>query len=166
MVGLPCLVSHVARSWVEVGSFHTRLFGVVYVTCDDFHDGSEKGTASVQQRVDAFSGETQNGFHSPPTVLPWFGTLWLLPISKNEISLKDPGLIPLRKSRPNRRECLTFWQERVSRQCFKNGGDSVYMREGSTSRVMAGDRPYGESYEYYSVSPGYFGYNLVKWAVK
>jgi hypothetical protein len=34
---------------VDVRSFHTRLFGVVYVTCGDFHDGSEKGTASVHQ---------------------------------------------------------------------------------------------------------------------
>jgi hypothetical protein len=40
-----------------------RLSGVVYVTCGDFHDGSEKGTASVQQRVDAVSGEKQNGCH-------------------------------------------------------------------------------------------------------
>jgi hypothetical protein len=32
-----------------VGSFHTRLFGIVYVTCGDFHDGSEKVTASVHQ---------------------------------------------------------------------------------------------------------------------
>ena len=39
----------VARSWVEVRSFHMRLFGVVYVTCSDFHDGSKKGTASVHQ---------------------------------------------------------------------------------------------------------------------
>jgi len=42
-------VCQVARSWVDVGSFHRRLFGVVYVTCGDFHDGSEKGTASVHQ---------------------------------------------------------------------------------------------------------------------
>jgi len=40
-------VCQVAHSWVDVGSFHTRLFGVVYVTCGYFHDGSEKGTASV-----------------------------------------------------------------------------------------------------------------------
>jgi hypothetical protein len=33
----------------------------------------------------AASGEKLNGCHSPPTVLPWFGTLWFLPISKNEI---------------------------------------------------------------------------------
>jgi hypothetical protein len=26
-------VCQVALSWVDVGSFHTRLFGVVYVTC-------------------------------------------------------------------------------------------------------------------------------------
>jgi len=35
-------VCQVAHSWVEVGNFHTRLFGVVYVTYGDFHDGSEK----------------------------------------------------------------------------------------------------------------------------
>ena len=35
-------VCRVARSWVEVGSFHTRLFGVVYLTCGDFHDGIRK----------------------------------------------------------------------------------------------------------------------------
>jgi hypothetical protein len=29
-----------------------------------------------------------------------------------------------------------------------------------TSRVMVADRPYGEFYTFYSVSPEYFGYNL------
>jgi hypothetical protein len=31
----------------------------------------------------AVSGNTQNGCHPPPTVLHWFGALWILPISKN-----------------------------------------------------------------------------------
>ena len=31
------------------------------------------------------SGEKQNSCYPPPTVLPWFGTLWFLPISKTEI---------------------------------------------------------------------------------
>jgi hypothetical protein len=44
-------VCQVARIWVKVGSFHTRLFGVVYVTCGDFHDGSEEGTASVRRTL-------------------------------------------------------------------------------------------------------------------
>jgi hypothetical protein len=35
------------------------------------------------------------------------------------------------------------------------------MREGTTSRVMAADRPYGEFYDIYSVSPEYFGFTLV-----
>jgi len=38
-------VCQVAHSWVDVGSFHMRL----YLICCDFHDGSEKGTASVHQ---------------------------------------------------------------------------------------------------------------------
>jgi hypothetical protein len=36
-------------------------------------------------------------------------------------SYKDAGLIPLRRSRPNRRECWTLWQKRTSRKCSKNG---------------------------------------------
>jgi hypothetical protein len=34
-------VRQVARSWVDVGRFHMRLFGVLYVTCGDFHDESD-----------------------------------------------------------------------------------------------------------------------------
>jgi hypothetical protein len=42
----------------------------------------------------------------------------------------------------------------------KNGGDGgtgVCMRQGTTSRVTAADRPYGEFYGLYSVSPENFG---------
>ena len=38
-----------ARNWVNMGSFYTRLFGVMYMTCDSFHDGSEKVTVSAHQ---------------------------------------------------------------------------------------------------------------------
>jgi hypothetical protein len=46
----------------------------------------------------------------------------------------------------------------------KNGGDGgtgVCMREGTASRVMAANRPNSEFYDFYSVSPEYFGYSLV-----
>jgi hypothetical protein len=52
----------------------------------------------------------------------------------------------------------------ISRKRSKNGGDggtNVYIREEITSRVMAADRPYGEFYDFYSVSPEKFGYHLV-----
>ena len=39
----------VSRRWDEVGSFYKGLLGVVYLTHGDFHNGSEKGTASVHQ---------------------------------------------------------------------------------------------------------------------
>jgi hypothetical protein len=54
--------------------------------------------------------------------------------------------------------------ERTSRKRSKNGGyggTGVYMREWTTSRVMAADRPYGEFYDCYSVSQEYFGYHHV-----
>jgi hypothetical protein len=44
-------VCQVACNWVDVGSFHTRLFVVVYLTCGDLHGGSEKATASVHQTL-------------------------------------------------------------------------------------------------------------------
>jgi hypothetical protein len=50
------------------------------------------------------------------------------------------------------------------RKRSKNGKDSgtgVYMQEGTTSRVVVADRYYGKVYNFYSVSPEYFGYTLV-----
>ena len=72
--------------------------------------------------------------------------------------------MPLRRSRPNRRECLTLSQKRNSRKRSKNGedgGTGVYMQEGTTSRVTAVDRPYVEFYDFHSVSPENFGSTLV-----
>ena len=83
---------------------------------------------------------------------------------KWNLSWKDAGSTPLRRSRPNRWECLTLWQKRTSRKRYKNGRDGetgVYMREGTTSRVTAADRPYGEFYDFYTVSPENFGSTLV-----
>jgi hypothetical protein len=83
-------------------------------------------------------------------------------------SLNDAGSIPLRRSRPDRRECLTLWQKRTSRKRSKSAGDcrsGVYMRQRTTSRVMAADRLYSEFYGFYSVSAEYFGYRHVFWSV-
>jgi hypothetical protein len=52
----------------------------------------------------------------------------------------------------------------TSRKPSKNGGNDgtgVYVREGNTWRVMAADKSYGEFYDFYCVSPEYFGYHLV-----
>jgi hypothetical protein len=64
----------------------------------------------------------------------------------------------LRSSRPNRRESLTFRQKRTSGsipQLEDDGRAGVYMREGTTLKVMAADRSYGEFCDFYSVSPEY-----------
>jgi hypothetical protein len=74
---------------MDVGSFHMRLFGTVYMTCGDFHDGSEIGTASVQQHVDTGSGKSVNGCHPHPPYSPDLAPrdFFLLP----EIKLKLKG---------------------------------------------------------------------------
>jgi hypothetical protein len=54
--------------------------------------------------------------------------------------------------------------EKESRKRSKNGGDGgkgVYMWEGTTLRVRGADRPCGEFYDFYGVSPKNFGYHLV-----
>jgi hypothetical protein len=60
-------VYQVARSWVDVGSVHTRLFGVVYVTGGDFHDESAKGTASVHQILCQSWEKCYGDPHTDPT---------------------------------------------------------------------------------------------------
>jgi hypothetical protein len=53
----------------------------------------------------------------------------------------------------------------TSKKRSKNGGDGgtgVYMLEGTTSRVMTADGPYGKFYDFYSVVPEYFEYTLVR----
>jgi hypothetical protein len=77
----------------------------------------------------AVSGQVQNGCHPPPTILPWFGTLWLLLFPKTNF----------------------LFPKTTSRKCSRNGGESgtsVYMQEGTTSRVMVADRSYGEFYDF------------------
>ena len=64
-------VCQVTRSWVDVGSFHTRLFGVLYVTCGDFHNGSEKGTASVHQILCQSWEKCSRDPHNDSTSLWW-----------------------------------------------------------------------------------------------
>jgi len=54
--------------------------------------------------------------------------------------------------------------EKTSRKRSKNGGDggtSVYTQEGTTSRMTAADRLYGEFYDFYSISLENFGYHLI-----
>jgi hypothetical protein len=73
-------------------------------------------------------------------------------------------LILLRRSRLDRKQRLTLSQKRTSRKRSENGGDGgtgVYMREGTTLRVMVADRPYVVFYDFYRVSPRYFGQTLV-----
>jgi hypothetical protein len=77
-----------------------------------------------------------------------------------KLKLKDATLIPLRRSRLNR-WVLDILTEKNFQKVFQNedGGTGVYMREGTTSRVMVGERPYGEFYDFYSISPEYFGFH-------
>jgi hypothetical protein len=99
-------------------------------------------------------------FHPHPASSFWPNTKWLSsrthrtpliwhPVTSSNfqkwnLRCKDDSLIPLRRTKSHRRDCLTHWQNRTSRKRSKNGGEGgtgVYMREGTTSRVMAADRP-------------------------
>jgi hypothetical protein len=52
-------------------------------------------------------------------------------------------------------------QDRTRFKIGEDGGTGVYIREGTTSRVTAADRPYGKFYGFYSVSLETFGSTLV-----
>jgi hypothetical protein len=87
----------------------------------------------------------RNCCHPPPTVNSWPDTLWLLLITKTEIKAESTPV--WYHWRPNRRECLTLWHKRTYRKRSKDGGDGgtgVYVPEGTTSRVLAANKPYSE----------------------
>jgi hypothetical protein len=54
-------------------------------------------------------------------------------------------------------DTLTQKDFQVAFQKWGDGGTGVYMQEGTTSRVMAAEMSYGEFYDFYSVTPEYFG---------
>jgi hypothetical protein len=69
----------------------------------------------------------------------------------------------MRRPRLNRRvlDALTEKDFHEAFQKWRDGGTGVYVRDGTTSRVMAADRSYDEFYDVYSVSPEHFGYHHV-----
>jgi hypothetical protein len=69
-------------------------------------------------------------------------------------------LIAFRRFRPNHR-VLDSLTEKDAQEALQKCGTGVYLQEGTISRVMAADRPYGDVYDFYSVIPEYFGYILV-----
>jgi hypothetical protein len=88
--------------------------------------------------------------------------LFLFP--KIKLKLKGLLLDIMEEIQAESQKLLDTLTGKTSRNCSKNEGDcvtGVYMREGTTSRVMGADRPYGEFYDFYSVSPEYFRYHQV-----
>jgi hypothetical protein len=262
-------VCQVAHTWVDVHCFHTHLFGVVCMTSGDFHDGLEKGTASVHQILCQYWENCYRGPHSdsaafgyqilscmqvfqwhalfetghtsvddehtgrpiscatPETVAQiqelirqgWHRTIHDIAEvvgigygTCQRVLMKELGMhcvadnfVPriltvlshtsvftqqfLVKqkwlSSSIHRTSLIWhpvtsfyfqkwnwnwiaqsawhcWQKMTSRKRSKNGGEGgtgVYMWEGTTLRVMAADRPYGEFHDLYSISLEYFGYH-------
>jgi len=83
---------------------------------------------------------------------------------KLKLKLKGRRFDTIEEIQAESQRVLDTLTEKTSRKRSKNGGDGgtgVYMREGTTSRVTAADRPYGEFYDFYSVSPENFGSNLI-----
>jgi hypothetical protein len=83
---------------------------------------------------------------------------------KMKLKLKRCRFDTMEEIQAESQRVLDTLTEKTSRKRSKNGGDggtSVYMWEGTTSRVMAADRPYGEFYDFYSISPEYFGYHHI-----
>jgi hypothetical protein len=79
-------------------------------------------------------------------------------------SWKDAGVIPMRISRPNR-ESVWHSDRQVlpgsAPKIEESVGQVSTCGGGTTSMLMAADRPYGESDDFYSVRPEYFGCVLV-----
>jgi hypothetical protein len=84
--------------------------------------------------------------------------LFLFP--KMKLRLKGRRFYTIEEIQAESHRVLDTLTEKEFQEAFQKGGDGgtgVYMREGTTSRVMAADRPYGEFYYFHSISPECFG---------
>jgi hypothetical protein len=87
-----------------------------------------------------------------------------LPFPKTKLKLKGRRFDTTEEIQTESQRVIDTLTENISRKRSKNegdGGTGVYIREGTTSRVMAADRPYGEFYDFNSVGTEYFGYHLI-----
>jgi hypothetical protein len=58
---------------------------------------------------------------------------------------------------------VSTWGRELHSKNEGDSGTSVYMGEGTTSKVMEADRPYGEFYDFYSINSEYFGYTIIQY---
>jgi hypothetical protein len=130
--------NQVSHKWDDMDSFYTRLFWVVYMTCGNFYDGSDKGTANVHQIL---CQSWEKCYRNP---------------RNDSTRLRGPKL---ESCSGVSMACLV--QDRSRSKNGGDGGTGVYIRKGTSLRVMAADGPYGNFYDFYSVSVETFGSTLV-----
>jgi hypothetical protein len=141
--------SQQAKLWIP--DFTATFGGDCVKTCEDVAPElwREQTWLSPWQRPvsrfrfhPAVYGEKQNGCHSPSTILPWFSTLWLVYISKSETETERTPVWCYWGIQADSNRVLDSLTEKASRKRSKNGRDAgtgVYMRERTTSRLMAAD---------------------------
>jgi hypothetical protein len=83
---------------------------------------------------------------------------------KMKLKLKGRSFDAIENIQAESQRVLDTLTEKDFQQAFQEWRSvtGIYMREGTTSSVMAAERPYGVLYDFYIVSPEYFGYFLVR----
>jgi hypothetical protein len=115
-------VCQTARSWVDVGCFHKRLSGVVYLTCGNHHDGTEKGTANVHQSF----WRNKIAIISHPPYSPDLATCDFFLFPKMKLKMKGRRFVTVEKVQTESQSAW-HWQKRSPRKRFKNGEDSTLL---------------------------------------
>jgi hypothetical protein len=85
---------------------------------------------------------------------------------KIKLKLKGRRFDTIDRIQTESQRVLDTLKKRISSKRSKKDGDggiSVYIREGTTSRMVAASRPCDESSDFYSVRPEYFGLKDLKY---
>jgi hypothetical protein len=107
------------------------------------HDNAPSHTSIL---IPAASGEIQNGCHPRPTVLPWFGTLWLFLFPETKLKLKGRRFDTIQEIQAESLRVLDTLKEKNFQEAFQKCTRRWDRRKGTTSRVMVAERPFGEFY--------------------
>jgi hypothetical protein len=152
---IPCPVLKVEREMLGINALWCRLVLLICLYIRHVKSKSKKAVnVNIREtfngiEVEALRQYIRGGIQNIPD--------WCRHVYSSCVS-------PKHRSQQAKLWILWLWQKRASRNRSKNGGDGwpvIHIREGTTSRSMAADRPYGEFYDFYSVSQEYFRYTLV-----
>jgi hypothetical protein len=134
------------------------------MTCGSFHDESEKRPVSHSRTYQQFPAKYKMTVIPHPPYSPDLAPCDFFLFQQINLKLKGCQFDRTEEIQAKSQRVLDTLTEKDFQEAvqkWRRWWDRCLHAGGNTLKVMAASRPYGEFYDFYSVSPEYFGYHLM-----